>query len=96
MSVVGDVDIRLIDNVTIEEFKTVRLKQVAKSSVNVDLRSLKAVFSLALSWNIIEKNPVKGVRLLFVHYNSDLHNLLILFIKYSKMILSNPSLFIEG
>ena len=53
-----------IDDVTgwdVERFKAARVKQVSKSTVNRELAVIKRLFTLAVDWNIVEKNPVKKV-----------------------------------
>jgi integrase len=53
-----------IDEVTswdVERFKAARVKQVTKSTVNRELAVVKRLFTLAVDWNLVEKNPVKKV-----------------------------------
>lgn len=53
-----------IDEVTswdVERFKAARVKEVSKSTVNRELAVLKRLFTLAVDWNLVEKNPVKKV-----------------------------------
>ena len=45
----------------VERFKASRVKQVSKSTVNRELAVLKRLFTLAVDWNLVEKNPVKKV-----------------------------------
>jgi integrase len=45
-----------------EEFKSVRLSQVSPVKVNIDFRTLRAAFNIAVSWGIIEENPFKRVK----------------------------------
>jgi len=48
---------------TIESFKAFRLESGVKpSSVALEIRHLKAVFYKALHWEMVEKNPVVGVK----------------------------------
>ena len=57
---------RPIDEITawdIERFKAARVEKVKKSSVNRDIAVLKRLFSLAIDWNLIDKNPLKKVAL---------------------------------
>ncbi len=46
-----------------EQFKSTLLKDYAPTSVNIILRHLKAALSKAVSWNYLEENPLKEVRL---------------------------------
>ena len=66
LKIVGDRPIKQITIQDIELFKNERLKQVAKMTVNIDLRTLKAVFNLAIKWNWLNKNPLRYVRLLSI------------------------------
>jgi integrase len=47
----------------IERFKSLRLADgVSPSKVNMDLRSVKAFFQVAVKWGIIRHNPFVGVK----------------------------------
>lgn len=50
----------------IEKFKNYRLNQVTISTTNIDLRTCKAIFNLALKWKWISNSPAKDVNLLKV------------------------------
>ncbi len=50
----------------IEKFKNYRLNQVSISTTNIDIRTCKAIFNLALKWKWINNNPAKEVSLLKV------------------------------
>jgi site-specific recombinase XerD len=63
---VGDKHLDKVTPLDIESFKTDRLKGVKPISVNIDLRTVKAIFRLAVRWQILEKNPFKFVRLLTI------------------------------
>lgn len=63
---VGDKYIQKVTALDIETFKAERLKRVKPVSVNIDLRTVKAIFGLAVRWQILEKNPFKFVRLLTI------------------------------
>ena len=60
----GNIPIKHITFKEIELFKQVRLTEVTKTTVNIDLRTLKAVLNLAIKWNWINENPMKAVKLL--------------------------------
>ncbi|MGD0037061.1 MAG: site-specific integrase [Bacteroidota bacterium] len=63
---VGDKYLHKVTALDIESFKADRLKRVKPISVNIDLRTVKAIFELTVRWQIIEKNPFKFVRLLTI------------------------------
>jgi integrase len=55
-----------IDTQTIEEYKSKRLKSCKPCTVNIELRSLKSMFNTAMKWDLIQKNPFVGVKLVRV------------------------------
>lgn len=57
----NDKPIRLLTNKDIEFYKSERLNEVSKSTVNIDLTTMKAVFNIAVKFNWIENNPCKNV-----------------------------------
>ena len=59
---VGNKNLLEINNYNVEKYKTHRLETIAKTSINIELRHLKAAFSMAVKWGFIQKNPVKGVK----------------------------------
>ena len=48
---------------SIEEYKIMRVEQVKPSTTNRELSLLKYMFTLAIKWNMVDENPVKGVKL---------------------------------
>lgn len=44
-----------------DNYRTMRAKQVSPVSVNIELRTLKASFSLAMRWKLISENPFKSI-----------------------------------
>jgi integrase len=46
----------------VEIFKAQRSKEVSSVKVNIDFRTLRALFETALRWNLIEKNPFRGIK----------------------------------
>ena len=51
-----------------EEFKSTRAKEVAPTSVNIELRTLKSAFNEALRLKLIRENPFLNTRLVRVPY----------------------------
>jgi integrase/recombinase XerD len=45
-----------------ENYKQLRLESIKPASVNIELRTLKAIFNIALSYGYIETNPLKAVK----------------------------------
>jgi len=59
---VGDKYLDKVTALDIEGLKAHRLKKVKPVSVNIYLRTIKAIFGLAVRGQILEKNPFKFVR----------------------------------
>lgn len=59
---VGDVELSEITTHDIDLYKAHRIKEVSPSTVNHDLRSLKAFFNRLLVWKLIESNPCTGTK----------------------------------
>jgi len=54
-----------IDQITAKHFETYkekRLEEVKPTSVNIELRCLKAIFNLGVKWEYLGKNPAKDVK----------------------------------
>lgn len=54
--------VKLITNKEIENYKSVRITEVKKTTVNIDLKTMKAIFNIALKWNWINDNPMRYVK----------------------------------
>jgi len=55
---------KLLSEITaekIERYKAKRIKKVSPASVNRELSCLSHMFTLAIRWNIVSKNPMKSV-----------------------------------
>jgi integrase len=50
----------------VDMYKTERMKKVSPVTVNVELRSLRTLFNVALRWNLIENNPFSKMQLMRV------------------------------
>jgi site-specific recombinase XerD len=64
MSVIGD---RLITEYTVrdlENYKQIRLGSISPITLNIELRSLKAIFNSAVKWDILSDNPFSKVSLM--------------------------------
>jgi site-specific recombinase XerD len=51
-----------IDQRMVESYLDSRLDEVSKSTINIELRHLKAAFNKAVQWNFAKKNPFKHVK----------------------------------
>ena len=68
VQIIGDLSLKSITPRHWDAYKTARLsqKKVAVSTVNIELRSLRAAFSTAARWELIAKNPFMGLSLVSV------------------------------
>lgn len=66
IALIGDKPLALLRSNDIERYKEARLKTVSRTSTNIELRTLRATFNLAVKWNWLDKNPAKEVKLLSV------------------------------
>ena len=62
----GDVPLDSIGVETLERFKVHRLKSVTPVTVNIELRSIKALFGLMKRWKLITVQPFDDIKLLRV------------------------------
>jgi integrase len=64
LNIIGDVELSSINGRYVDTFKVKRLAQeISKTTLNIELRSLRAAFNIAVRWEVIPCNPFKGVRL---------------------------------
>lgn len=59
---VGDKPLRNYTSLDAERFKTLRAKEVSPVTLNIAFRSVKSFFQTAVRWNLIDKNPLCGVK----------------------------------
>lgn len=59
---VGDLPVTAIGPLNFEAFLSKRLEQVSAVRVNIELRALRALFTLACTCKLLEENPLSGVR----------------------------------
>jgi integrase len=59
----GEKHLHEINRYEIESYQSKRLKEVKVSTVNKDLAILKGMFTKAVDWGFLLKNPVKGIKL---------------------------------
>lgn len=62
LRIVGNKPIKLVSISDIENFKSIRLKEVKQSTVNIQLTTIKAIFNIALRFNWINSNPCNAVK----------------------------------
>jgi integrase len=58
-----DLPISKINTQMIENYKETRLVDVSPATVSIEMRVLKTTFNQAIKWELLGKNPIKGVKL---------------------------------
>lgn len=66
LRIIGNKPVKLITNRDIEFYKSVRLKEVKNTTVNIDLKTMKAIFNIALKWDWVNVNPTNEIKLLAI------------------------------
>jgi integrase len=64
LETLGNLPLRAIAPLDIEQFKQTRLLTASPVTVNIDLRTLRAAFQLAVDWRLIDENPARKCKLL--------------------------------
>jgi integrase len=59
---VGDRPLRDYTAQDVERFKSLRAREVGPITLNIGFRNVKAFFETAVKWQLIERNPFKGVK----------------------------------
>jgi site-specific recombinase XerD len=58
--------VKMINNSDIENYKSIRAGEVSRASVNKELRTIKAVFNIAIRFEWVSDNPLKYVKKLTI------------------------------
>lgn len=58
----GNISLSLITNKEIEQYKAFRLETVSRTTVNIEISTLKAMFNLAKRLNLINVNPCSEIK----------------------------------
>lgn len=61
-STFGNINIKQLTSKMFEDYKEHRLQTVKKVSVNIEIRTIKAIFSRAVKWGMVDKNPLQNVK----------------------------------
>lgn len=62
ISILGDRPIHRISAKDIENYKTLRSKRVNKTTCNIEIRTIKAIFNQAIAWNMLSANPANSIK----------------------------------
>ncbi len=65
-SIIQPVLLSDVKTTTLEKYKSVRMQSVKPTTMNIELRALKAMFNKAVSWDFLESNPFKNVSMVRV------------------------------
>lgn len=60
--ILGDKPLRLITISDIEKYKSFRLKEVAQTTINIELSTIKAIFNIGICFNWINSNPCNTIK----------------------------------
>jgi site-specific recombinase XerD len=61
--IIGNKLLSEISRADIERFKLERLNSISAVTLNIELRSLKAVFNRCVKWELLETSPLAGIEL---------------------------------
>jgi len=61
LAFVGDRDVRSIDARMLDQWKAATIKTVSPTTFNIERRTLQAIFSLAVKWGYMDKNPFREI-----------------------------------
>ena len=62
LRILGDREIHLYSTRDFENYKNVRVKEVSKTSVNIEIRTIKALFNYAIRMKYLSENPLHYVK----------------------------------
>lgn len=62
ISFIGNKELTRITNKDIENFKEYSITKRRKTSINIYIRTLKAIFNLGVKWNMLDASPMKGIK----------------------------------
>jgi len=60
--IIGNKQLKQITTNDIENYKSVRLRVVNKTTVNIEFTTIKAIFNIGIRFNLLESNPCKSVK----------------------------------
>lgn len=61
LAYLGNKPIKLITTKQIDDYKSYRALSISKSTVNIELTCIKAIFNLALRWDLLKVSPAQYV-----------------------------------
>jgi integrase len=62
----GNKPLKLINGAEIENYKNTRANEVSKATTNIDIRTLRAIFNIAIRFEWVSDNPLKYVKKLTI------------------------------
>jgi site-specific recombinase XerD len=62
INILGDKPIKLMSFKDFEYYKTERLKSINKTSVNIEVRNIKAIFNFIIKLGYLKENPAIGIK----------------------------------
>ena len=61
-NIAGNPPLASLSHLHLDTYRTARLKVVSPSSVNIELRALRSMMSVAVRWKLLAENPFKGMK----------------------------------
>ncbi len=71
--IVGDKPLNEYRAMGLEHYKSIRLKEVSPTKTNIDFASIKAFFNMAVKWDLLNKTPCSGVKLVKIPPQRPVH-----------------------
>jgi site-specific recombinase XerD len=62
LKIIGDKPINLLSFRDFELYKTERIKEVSKVSVNIEIRNVKTIFNYVIKLGYLKENPAAGIK----------------------------------
>jgi integrase len=73
LAICGDKLLRFVGPMDIERYKQIRAKKVSPTTVNIDLRTVRAAFEEAMRLKLLPENPFDGVKFMRAPYEEAPH-----------------------
>jgi integrase len=61
-NIVGNPPLDSLSHLHLDTYRTARLKAVSPASVNIELRALRSMMSVAVRWKLLSENPFRGMK----------------------------------
>ncbi|MCZ7558514.1 MAG: tyrosine-type recombinase/integrase [Bacteroidia bacterium] len=62
--IIGDKMLEDVTRADVDKFKIARMSEISSITVNIQLRSLRAIFNLGVRWELMQSNPFTNVKMI--------------------------------